>query len=353
MAASGLLPAAGAPPREVRFSPTEPDKLRELAALFRPARGFIGPGEFAGAVRPAEDGSTLARRLIKARAALKLTGLRRSDDTGLELDALGGERACLGALRPARRQVTPTCGSAAGDGGSRARAPRAAASARCARVLRSARPSCRGVLEAASPRRPWGEGFATTRFSRCGKRRRSRSCPSRRRTPLSHRARDPETWVSKLRRRSRRAVDRDRKSPSLDVRPRKPLDDLARLSALEVMLFWIRARTSRWPAWLAGREAGKRKSTSAGSSRGGYPSMKAFLVRGSAPHRERSLQGLTRRAWLQVSRHPRRALRRRLHLRGVLTLAPHLTPATADEWCGCADKTCFDWSHAPSASRPG
>lgn len=71
-----------------------PDKLRELRALLPPGLAeFQGLGEFAGATAPPEDGETLEENaLAKARAALAFTGLPAiADDTGLEVDALGGE----------------------------------------------------------------------------------------------------------------------------------------------------------------------------------------------------------------------------------------------------------------------
>ena len=70
------------------------DKLAELLALLPPDLGeFVGLGEFAGAAPVDETGSTLEENaLLKARAALALTGLPAiADDTGLEVEALGGE----------------------------------------------------------------------------------------------------------------------------------------------------------------------------------------------------------------------------------------------------------------------
>lgn len=70
-----------------------PDKLREMVALLPPDLGdFLSLRDFEGATAPPEDGSTLAENaLLKARAALELTGLPAiADDTGLEVDALGG-----------------------------------------------------------------------------------------------------------------------------------------------------------------------------------------------------------------------------------------------------------------------
>jgi len=69
------------------------DKLRELAALLGlPGVGLRALCDLPGAVAPEESGATLRENaLLKARAALALTGQPAiADDTGLEVDALGG-----------------------------------------------------------------------------------------------------------------------------------------------------------------------------------------------------------------------------------------------------------------------
>jgi XTP/dITP diphosphohydrolase len=69
------------------------DKLRELAALLGlPGVALRALCDVPGAVAPAETGATLRENaLLKARAALALTGRPAiADDTGLEVDALGG-----------------------------------------------------------------------------------------------------------------------------------------------------------------------------------------------------------------------------------------------------------------------
>lgn len=69
------------------------DKVRELEALLAlPGLTLAPVADFAGALSPAETGATLLENArIKARAALALTGLPSlADDTGLEVDALGG-----------------------------------------------------------------------------------------------------------------------------------------------------------------------------------------------------------------------------------------------------------------------
>ena len=69
------------------------DKARELEALLaRPDVTLVPVADFSGASAPEEDGdSLLANARIKARAALAVSGLSSiADDTGLEVDALGG-----------------------------------------------------------------------------------------------------------------------------------------------------------------------------------------------------------------------------------------------------------------------
>jgi XTP/dITP diphosphohydrolase len=69
------------------------DKLRELAALLGlPGVVLHALCDAPGAVSPDETGATLRENaLLKARAALALTGQPAiADDTGLEVDALGG-----------------------------------------------------------------------------------------------------------------------------------------------------------------------------------------------------------------------------------------------------------------------
>jgi XTP/dITP diphosphohydrolase len=70
------------------------DKVRELSALL-PDAGITlrSLADFPDAASPVEDGETLLENArIKARAALAVTGLPViADDTGLEVEALGGE----------------------------------------------------------------------------------------------------------------------------------------------------------------------------------------------------------------------------------------------------------------------
>jgi len=68
-------------------------KIRELSALLAaPGRRLRSLSEFAGALPPAERGTSLLENArLKADAAVRLTGLPAiADDTGLEVDALDG-----------------------------------------------------------------------------------------------------------------------------------------------------------------------------------------------------------------------------------------------------------------------
>ena len=70
-----------------------PDKARELEALLDlPGVELVSLADFEGATAPLETGTTLLENaLLKARAGLRFTGLSAiADDTGLEVDALGG-----------------------------------------------------------------------------------------------------------------------------------------------------------------------------------------------------------------------------------------------------------------------
>lgn len=69
------------------------DKAREMIALLaKPGVEIVPLADWPGASAPEEDGATLLENArLKARAALELTGLPAiADDTGLEVDALGG-----------------------------------------------------------------------------------------------------------------------------------------------------------------------------------------------------------------------------------------------------------------------
>ncbi len=78
--------------RRVVLASANPGKLRELQALLSPDLGVVLADEM-GVTLPPETGSTFAENaLLKARAAAQQTGLVAiADDSGLEVDALGGE----------------------------------------------------------------------------------------------------------------------------------------------------------------------------------------------------------------------------------------------------------------------
>jgi len=74
------------------FGSGNPHKLSEVTALFASAPIMLEPLP-AGTELPPEDGATLlANARLKARAAAHATGKAAlADDTGLEVDAIGGE----------------------------------------------------------------------------------------------------------------------------------------------------------------------------------------------------------------------------------------------------------------------
>lgn len=78
---------------------SNPGKLRELQALLAPKGWQVEPQSHFGLVTPAEDGSSFVENaLIKARHVAKATGLPAlADDSGLVVDALGGEPGVLSA----------------------------------------------------------------------------------------------------------------------------------------------------------------------------------------------------------------------------------------------------------------
>jgi XTP/dITP diphosphohydrolase len=76
-----------------------PDKRRELEQVFEGTATLVSLADFPGAAPAAETGGTLEENArIKARAAVAHTGLPSiADDTGLEVDALGGRPGVLSA----------------------------------------------------------------------------------------------------------------------------------------------------------------------------------------------------------------------------------------------------------------
>lgn len=78
--------------RRVVLASSNPGKLRELQALLPPDVEVVSAID-AGVALPPETGSTFAENaLLKARAAAEQSGMIAiADDSGLEVDALGGE----------------------------------------------------------------------------------------------------------------------------------------------------------------------------------------------------------------------------------------------------------------------
>lgn len=86
------LPLPSAAPADVVLASGNAGKAREIQALLGPEWRVRPQSEF-GVVPVEESGDTfLANALLKARHAARLTGLPAlADDSGLEVDALGGE----------------------------------------------------------------------------------------------------------------------------------------------------------------------------------------------------------------------------------------------------------------------
>ncbi len=78
--------------RRIVLASSNPGKLRELQSLLPSEVEVVSAAE-AGVTLPPETGSTFAENaLLKARAAAQQSGLIAiADDSGLEVDALGGE----------------------------------------------------------------------------------------------------------------------------------------------------------------------------------------------------------------------------------------------------------------------
>ncbi len=86
------------PVPRVVIASANPGKLREFRALFPPCIELVSAGEL-GVALPPETGATFAENaLLKARALAQATGLIAvADDSGLEVDALGGRPGVLSA----------------------------------------------------------------------------------------------------------------------------------------------------------------------------------------------------------------------------------------------------------------
>src|SRR5688500_3294685 len=90
-------------PPEILIATTNPGKLREIRALLAGAPvHFHTLEEFAPLPEPEETGLTFSENaLLKARAYASMTGLATvAEDSGLEIDALGGEPGIHSARYP-------------------------------------------------------------------------------------------------------------------------------------------------------------------------------------------------------------------------------------------------------------
>jgi XTP/dITP diphosphohydrolase len=155
-----------------------PHKLAELRELLQPARAELISLDEAGVpgdADPIEDGTTFeANARLKARAYARLSGLPTlADDSGIEVDALGGAPgvrtrryagpsatdvdnntkllAALGGLPPERRGARYVCVLALVDPGAGARRDQSP-------IVAQSRGTCRGRI-AAAPRGSGGFGY--------------------------------------------------------------------------------------------------------------------------------------------------------------------------------------------------
>lgn len=89
-------------------------KLTEIEAILgkvMPEVRFVALGQLGDFEDPEENGTTfLENAIIKAQAAVEETGLMAiADDSGLVVDALDGERACIArAMRACTAMMPPT-----------------------------------------------------------------------------------------------------------------------------------------------------------------------------------------------------------------------------------------------------
>lgn len=89
--------------RELLIATTNPGKLNEIRMLLEGAPVHLRTlREFAGADEPEETGRTFAENaVLKARAYAAMTGVATvAEDSGLEIDALGGEPGIHSARYP-------------------------------------------------------------------------------------------------------------------------------------------------------------------------------------------------------------------------------------------------------------
>ena len=135
------------PPDRIVIATGNPHKVEELRAMLAlPGVGFVGLGDLPGAfAEPAETGSTfLANATIKALSYAAQTGLPcLADDSGLEVDALGGAPGVISS-HYSTGGVETGLSRAERDGANNARLLRELAGVEPAR--RSARFVCQMVL---------------------------------------------------------------------------------------------------------------------------------------------------------------------------------------------------------------
>lgn len=100
---------SGPVPRELVLATGNAGKLAEIRAMLAGLHWRVRPQSDFGIETPPEDGDTfLANALIKARHAARVSGLPAiADDSGLEVDALGGRPGIHSA-----RYAGPGCSSA-------------------------------------------------------------------------------------------------------------------------------------------------------------------------------------------------------------------------------------------------
>ncbi len=207
-AGPAAAPAArptGAPVRFV-IATFNPDKARELVELLDLEwASFTCLRDFPGSSAAAEVGRTLEENaLAKARAALKHTGLAAiADDTGLEVDALGGRPGVYTARFAGpdasyrdnvRRLLEVLEGVAPAQRTARFRTA-------CAVCFPDGRElTCEGVLEGAitgAPRGAGGFGYDPV-FEVAGSGRTLAEMPPAEKNALSHRARAVHALIGRL-----------------------------------------------------------------------------------------------------------------------------------------------------------
>jgi XTP/dITP diphosphohydrolase len=182
------------------------DKARELQELLAmDGATFTCLRDFPGASAPAETGTTLEENaLAKARAALRQTGKASfADDTGLEVDALGGRPGVYTArfagpdasyADNVRRMLEVLTGVAPADRGARFRTV-------CAVCMPDGREVvAEGVLEGRiteSPRGAGGFGYDPI-FEVSGSGRTLAEMPAEEKHALSHRGRAVQALIRRL-----------------------------------------------------------------------------------------------------------------------------------------------------------